>query len=67
MHVTLSLLSFNLFQKLWLMGEKSIEHSETSVETSSSGIPGAEHVTISCKSASLLCVWCFDGSINSSH
>ena len=50
-----------------LMGAMSIELSETSVETYSSDIPVAEHVTIYWTTASVLCVWCFNRNINPSH
>ena len=48
------------------MGGISIERSETSVEASSSGLPVAYHVAIYWTQAYMLCVWCFNGNINSS-
>ena len=50
-----------------LMGAMSIGKSETSVEASSSDLPIAEHVAISWTPASLICVWFFNGNINSSQ
>ena len=49
------------------MGEMKIKLSETRVEASSSDLPVDNNVIISWTTASVLCVWCFNGNINSSQ
>ena len=67
MPVTLSITSFKIFNMSRLMGVISIERGETSVGASSSDTPVANHVAIYWNPASVICVWCFNGNINSSQ
>ena len=61
------LLPSTCFNMSRFMGAMSIELSETSVESSSPDIPVTKYVAISWTPAFVLCVWCFNGNINSSR
>ena len=61
------LLTSYCFKNLQLMGAMLIECIETRVESSSSDLPVANHVTIYWTPDSVIYVWCFNRNINSSQ
>ena len=67
MPVTLSIISFNLFQYVTVDGCGVNWIKLNKGWSLSSNIPVAEHVVISWTPYYVLCVWCFNGNINYSQ